>query len=53
MSLFFLQANSIEPDEMLEDTRLEKIAREIGKELRCLVCQNEDIKNSNADTPDT
>ena len=49
MSLFFLQANSIEPDEMLEDSRLEKIAREIGKELRCLVCQNEDIQNSNAD----
>ena len=29
--------------------KLEKIAREIGKELRCLVCQNEDIQNSNAD----
>ena len=49
ISLFFLQANSIEPDEMLEDARLEKIARDIGKELRCLVCQNEDIQNSNAD----
>ena len=28
---------------------LKKVAREIGKNLRCLVCQNEDIENSNAD----
>ena len=49
MSLFFFQTNAIEPDEILEDDNLEIIAREIGKELRCLVCQNEDIQNSNAD----
>ena len=30
-------------------SKLENVARIIGKELRCLVCQNEDIENSNAD----
>ncbi len=47
--LIFSDLRAIEPDEILDDYRLEKIAREIGKELRCLVCQNEDIQNSNAD----
>ena len=49
ITLFFFQTNAIEPDEILKDENLEIIAREIGKELRCLVCQNEDIQNSNAD----
>ena len=40
---------AVEPDEILEDPNLEKIAKEIGSKLRCLVCQNEDIQNSNAD----
>ena len=49
--LFFLvkESISVEPDEILENKELEKVAREIGKSLRCLVCQNEDIENSNAD----
>ena len=49
--IFFLysQVQSVEPDEMLVDKKLENVARLIGKELRCLVCQNEDIENSNAD----
>ena len=34
---------------MLENSELEAIAREIGRNLRCLVCRNEDIENSNAD----
>ena len=42
-------SKSVEPDEILENTELEEIAREIGRNLRCLVCQNEDIENSNAD----
>ncbi len=40
---------AVEPDEILNNPDLEKIAKEIGSELRCLVCQNEDIQNSNAD----
>ena len=49
--MFFLysQVQSVEPDEILADQKLENVARLIGKELRCLVCQNEDIENSNAD----
>ena len=47
--LNFNHVFSVEPDEILQDEKLENIAREIGKNLRCLVCQNEDIENSNAD----
>jgi len=36
------------PDEKLADPVLEARAREISKELRCLVCQNESIDASNA-----
>lgn len=43
------QALAVTPDEMLTDPRLENRARAIGKELRCLVCQNESIDDSNAD----
>jgi cytochrome c-type biogenesis protein CcmH len=37
------------PVEMLPDAALEARARELGKELRCLVCQNQSIDDSNAD----
>ena len=43
-------AHPVEPDEMLKDPNLENEARVIGKKLRCLVCQNEDIESSNADS---
>ena len=46
---FYSHVQSVEPDEILADQKLENVARLIGKELRCLVCQNEDIQNSNAD----
>lgn len=36
------------PDEVLDDPVLEERAREISKGLRCLVCQNESIDESNA-----
>ena len=39
---------SIEPDEILKDAQLEQRAREISSVLRCMVCQNENIDNSNA-----
>lgn len=41
-------AFAVEPDEMLEDPALEARAREISKDLRCVVCQNESIDESNA-----
>jgi len=42
-------ALAIRPDEMLANSRLEARARSIDKELRCLVCQNESIDDSDAD----
>ncbi len=37
------------PDEVLSDPTLEARAREISSELRCLVCQNQSIDDSDAD----
>jgi cytochrome c-type biogenesis protein CcmH len=37
------------PSEMLPDPALEMRARTLGKELRCLVCQNQSIDDSDAD----
>lgn len=41
-------ALAVEPEEVLEDPVLEAEAREISKQLRCLVCQNQSIDESNA-----
>jgi len=37
------------PDEILDDPELERRARGLSKELRCLVCQNQSIDDSDAD----
>jgi cytochrome c-type biogenesis protein CcmH len=42
-------ALAVEPSEKLADPVLEGRAREISKELRCLVCQNQSIDDSEAD----
>jgi cytochrome c-type biogenesis protein CcmH len=42
-------ALAVNPDEMLADPALEARARDISKELRCLVCQNQSIDDSDAD----
>lgn len=44
-----LPAGAVEPDEILADPALEARAREISKEVRCLVCRNESIDDSNAE----
>ncbi len=41
-------AFALEPGEALKDPALERRAREISKELRCLVCQNQSIDDSDA-----
>lgn len=41
-------ALAVEPDEMLDDSALEARAREVSQQLRCVVCQNQDIDSSNA-----
>ena len=37
-----------DPNERLPDPAKEALAREIGRELRCLVCQNQSIEDSDA-----
>lgn len=39
---------AVEPDEVLTDPVLEQRARALSKGLRCLVCRNESIDESNA-----
>ncbi|WP_088348526.1 MULTISPECIES: cytochrome c-type biogenesis protein [Rhodomicrobium] len=41
-------ARAVQPDEMLSDPAMEHKAREISAELRCLVCQNQSIDDSDA-----
>ena len=38
-----------DPAEMLRDAAQEERAREIGRELRCMVCQNQSIEDSDAE----
>lgn len=42
-------AFALNPDEVLSDPQLERRAREISAGLRCMVCQNESIDDSNAE----
>ncbi|MCI4661741.1 MAG: cytochrome c-type biogenesis protein CcmH [Neomegalonema sp.] len=44
----FAPAMAVEPEEMLADPALEARAREISSELRCVVCQNQSIDESDA-----
>lgn len=41
-------AHAVQPDEMLADAALEARARALTAQLRCLVCQNESIDDSEA-----
>ena len=47
--LFTPPALAVEPSEMLRDPALEARAREIGRGLRCVVCQNQAIDDSNSE----
>src|SRR5436190_12637052 len=51
--LFVLQLTSpaalaVQPDEILSDSGLEARARNLSRELRCMVCQNQSIDDSEA-----
>ncbi|MDV7339653.1 cytochrome c-type biogenesis protein [Terasakiella sp. A23] len=39
---------AVEPDEVMDDPTLEARAREVSKDLRCVVCQNQSIDDSNS-----
>src|SRR5204862_687944 len=43
-----VQAFAVQPDEVLADPVLEARARVLSKELRCMVCQNQSIDDSDA-----
>ncbi len=43
-----LPAKAVQPDEILSDPVLESRARALSEGLRCLVCQNQSIDDSNA-----
>jgi cytochrome c-type biogenesis protein CcmH len=47
--LWPLSAAAVQPDEILTDPALEARARDISAGLRCLVCRNESIDDSNAE----
>ena len=42
-------AHAVQPDEILADPVLEARARDVGRHLRCVVCQNQSIDDSNSD----
>ena len=44
-----LNVFSIEPDEILSDSNLENRARNLSKGIRCLVCQNQSIDDSDSE----
>ena len=53
ITLFLIQLISsfsfaVEPDEILENPKYELRARNISKNIRCMVCQNQSIDESNA-----
>lgn len=47
-AVIIVPAAAVEPDEVMADPRLEARARNLSSELRCLVCQNQSIDDSNA-----
>ena len=44
-----IHALAVNPDEVLADPALEQRARALSAELRCMVCQNQSIDDSNAE----
>ena len=48
LQFFVEHTYSLEPDEILQDKRLELRARKISKNIRCMICQNQSIDESSA-----
>jgi cytochrome c-type biogenesis protein CcmH len=49
VALMAFPAAAVQPDEVLDDPVLEERARDISGGLRCIVCRNESIDESNAE----
>ncbi len=43
-----MPAHAVQPDEIMPDAAKEARARELSRELRCMVCQNQSIDDSDA-----
>jgi len=48
MQLFLNNSYAVEPEEFLQNPKQEMRARDISKNIRCLVCQNQSIDDSSA-----
>lgn len=48
MLLALPAAHAVQPDEIMPDPAKEARARELSRELRCMVCQNQSIDDSDA-----
>jgi cytochrome c-type biogenesis protein CcmH len=48
MALAFSCAHAVQPDEIMSDSAMEARARDLSRELRCMVCQNQSIDDSEA-----
>ncbi|WP_299472087.1 cytochrome c-type biogenesis protein [uncultured Roseibium sp.] len=48
LSVLIAPAQAVAPDEVLDDPALEARARALSAELRCMVCQNQSIDDSDA-----
>ena len=48
IQLFSSNSYTVEPDEILENKKQELRARNISKNIRCMVCQNQSIDESSA-----
>jgi cytochrome c-type biogenesis protein CcmH len=48
LALAIAPAGAVRPDEVLSDPQLEARARKLSSELRCMVCQNQSIDDSEA-----
>ena len=46
--IFSINSYAVEPEEFLQNSKQEMRARDISKNIRCLVCQNQSIDDSSA-----
>ena len=48
LQIISINSYSVEPDEVLKNAKQELRARNISKNIRCMICQNQSIDESNA-----
>ena len=48
IQFFLINSFAVEPDEIMENKNMELRARNISKNIRCMICQNQSIDESDA-----